>query len=50
MRRASAQSSISAPRMLSMPPAAASASRRASMQPPAAAAVARSRRLTQANG
>jgi hypothetical protein len=48
--RASAQSSISAPRMASMPPAAPSASRRTSMQPPAAAAVLRSWRFTQANG
>ena len=40
-----AQSSIRAPRIDSMPPAAASACGRTSMHPPAAAAVARSRRL-----
>ena len=42
MSPASAQSSISAPRIAATPPAAASASRRTSMQPPAAAAVLRS--------
>src|SRR5215471_20168057 len=48
--RASAQSSISASRIASMPPMSRKVSARASTHPPAAAAVARSARLTQENG
>src|SRR5258705_12623543 len=48
--RASAQSSISASRIASIPPICRKVSARASIHPPAAAAVARSARLTQENG